>query len=66
MQPQQADYTPVSTLSLRELRSEMLQRAAATASRARACRARGDLATARVLEQKAAKMAAVARSVNVS
>lgn len=61
----QADYTPVSTLSLQELRVQLLQRAAATASRARTVRSRGDLRTAQALEVRAAKLKAIARSVNV-
>lgn len=61
-----ADYTPVSTMSLRELRAQMLQRAAVMAARARACRARGDLRGAHLLELRAEQMARAARSVNVS
>ncbi len=60
------DYTPVSTMSLRDLRTEMLRRAAVMAARARTCRARGDLRSARAYEARAEKMARVARSVNVS
>lgn len=62
----QADYTPASTLSLQELRVQLLQRSAVTASRARTFRARGDLRTAQALEARAAKLKEVARSVNVT
>lgn len=61
-----ADYTPVSTLSLRELRAEMLQKAAATAARARACRARGEIHAAAALEARATKLSKIAKSVDVS
>lgn len=60
------DYTPVSTLSLRELRVDLLQQAASIAARARTCRARGDIRAAARLEARAAKLMAVARAVNVS
>ncbi|WP_370326390.1 hypothetical protein [Euzebya sp.] len=61
-----ADYTPVSTQSLRELRVQLLQRAATTAARARSARSRGDIHQAQALEARAAKLYDVARSVNVS
>lgn len=66
MQTFPADYTPVSTLSLRELRAELLQQAARAAARARTCRAKGEVRAARVLQQRAAKLVETARSVNVS
>lgn len=66
VQGPQADYTPASTLSLQELRVQLFQRAAATAARARTARARGDLRSAKALEARAAKLQAVAQSVNVS
>ncbi|MGI9018878.1 MAG: hypothetical protein ACR2HR_17540 [Euzebya sp.] len=62
----EAEYTPVSTLSLRELRVQLLQRAAATATRARQCRAKGELRAAAVLEARAAKLSEIAKSVNVT
>lgn len=61
-----SDYTPLSTLSLRDLRVELLQRAAATAARARTSRAKGDLRTARQLESRAKELIRVARSVDVT
>jgi hypothetical protein len=61
-----ADYTPHSTLSLRELRVQLLQRAAVTAARARRCRARGDLVTAQTLEVRAKELHDVACAVDVS
>jgi hypothetical protein len=59
------DPTPTGTLSLRDLRRQLLQRAATTAAKARACRLRGDLRTARLLEQQAQRMLDAARSVQV-
>lgn len=66
MQSPAADYTPMSTLSLRELRVQLLQRAALTAARARRCRARGDQHTAQALEARARELLEVARAVDVS
>lgn len=60
------DLTPASASSLHDLRVQMLQRAAMFAARARTCRARGDVATARVLERRAASLTEVARSVRIS
>ncbi len=60
------DYTPVSAMSLRDLRAEMLQRAAAEAGKARAARRRGNLRLARAHEEKAAELVKIAKSVNVS
>jgi hypothetical protein len=62
----QPEYTPVSALSLRELRATMLQRAARTAVQARRCRARGDVVTAQALEEKASRLHEIARSVDVT
>lgn len=66
MQSPAADYTPISTLSLRELRVQLLQRAALTAAKARRCRARGDLRTAQALEARAKELHEVACAVDVS
>lgn len=60
------DYTPVSAMSLRELRAEMLQRAAGEAAKARSARRRGNLRLARTHEERAAELVRIARSVNVS
>ncbi len=60
------DYTPASTLSLRALRAEMVQRAVCIAARGRSCRAKGDLVRARDFEVRAAELMRVARSINVT
>jgi hypothetical protein len=59
------DYTPVSTLSLQELRTQMLQSAAIAAARARAHQARGDVRGAQALKARAQHLLQAARSVNV-
>ena len=64
--PTAPDYTPASAMSLRDLRAEMLQRAAAAAAKARRARRRGQLREARMLEQRAEQLIEVARSVNVT
>ena len=64
--PPATDYTPISTLSLRELRVQLLQRAAITAARARRHRMRGDLVTAQALEARARELREVACAVDVS
>jgi hypothetical protein len=56
----------MSTRSLRDLRAQLLQDAAALAARARRHRARGDLRSARTYEERAARLVEIARSVDVS
>ena len=60
------DYTPTSEMSLRDLRTQMVQRAVNIAAKGRSCRARGDVVRARDLELRAAELMRVARSVNVN
>ena len=64
-QPASVDQTPSIGTSLTALRRDLLRRAVEEAMRARACRRRGDLVTARRLEEHAARMEAAARSIQI-
>lgn len=59
-------YTPASAMSLRELRADLLQRAAAIAAKARKARRRGHLREARSLQHKAERLVQIARSVKIT
>ena len=62
----QADLTPASSRSLRELQADLLQRAAVTALRARSMRCRGELHGARRLEARAAELRRIAMTMDLS
>lgn len=62
-EPATADDTSSTTLSLLDLRRELIRRSTASAQRARRSRARGDLRDAVRHEREAERLRAAARAV---